>query len=162
FISVLAPLFFGVIASLFVHEIRFLPFDNAPAETNQRRDEQYFKVFPLQHKGVISHGAVAYAAWLAAGGTTAFLLLQWYYTLIARRVKSSNWWTALYAGAPIFLLPIFFVVTMRESVRMHFDVFEDSFLFFSGHPLAIVVALAGLAGMSQIWCERRFSQLELL
>ena len=109
FIFALTPLFLNVLVSPFAPEIRFGPADSTSAE-GVKRYEQYLKAFPESHPAmsdtaivpgqiVIPHGAVAYTAWLAWSGTLAFLLLQGYGALIARRVKPNSWWTAFFPGA---------------------------------------------------------------
>jgi len=54
-----------------------------------------------------------------------------------------------------------FILT-RTSINTRLDVCERSFLFFSTYPVPLVIALAALAIVLQIWCERRFGKLEIL
>jgi hypothetical protein len=172
FIVALTPLFLNVAVSPFAPDITFSPATSTPAELI-RRQGQYLRAFPASHRGtshamivpgqvVIPHGAVAYTAWLAWNGTLAFLLLQGYGSWIARRVKPNRWWTASFPGAPIFFLLLTLILVAKGSRRTHINIYENSFLFFSTHPLAMVIALAAVAAGIQCWCERRFSKLEIL
>lgn len=176
FILALTPLILNVVASPFAPDLTF-PAVPASAEAVRRYD-RYQSTFPawrlqVDHPRVdnwgfptmqmaIPHGAVAYTAWLAWSGTLAVLLLQAYGTLIARRVKANHWWTAFYPGAPMIIVLLSLMLAARVSLRTHIHLYENSFLFFSAHPLAMVTALALLAVLIQTWCERRFSQLEIL
>jgi hypothetical protein len=177
FILALTPLILNVVASPFAPDLTFSPVDAASAEAVRRYD-RYQSTFPAWRLQVnaprmynggfptvqmaIPHGAVAYTAWLAWSGTLAVLLLQAYGTLIARRVKANHWWTAFYPGAPMIIVLLLLILAARVSLRSHINLYENSFLFFSAHPLAMVTALALLAVLIQTWCERRFSQLEIL
>jgi hypothetical protein len=169
FIFALAPLFLNVAVSGLAPDI-IASVSASPAEYNLKL-HRYLKAFPASqvlgagHYGaqlVISHGAVAYSAWLTWNGMLAFLLFQGYSTLIARRVKPNRWWTALYAGPPILLLLLAVILATRSSPSSNVNICESSFLFFSTHPLTMLIALAAGAFLIQTWCERRFSKLEIL
>jgi len=151
FIFILTPFLLNVGVSVFTPEISF---GRASAELMQR---QHPGTFPF-----IPHGAVAYTAWLAWSAMLAFLVLQTYGTWIARRVKPNDWRTAILPGVPILVLLVLMILGARGYLGARINVYENSFLFFSAHPLALVTALAALAAVVQIWCERRFSKLEIL
>ena len=180
-IFALAPLFLNVLVSPLAPPVFFDPPDYSSAESVSRHS-YYMEAFPAARsseedqldrlenhrapivpgRSYIPHGAAAFAAWLTWSATLAFLLLQAYGTLVARWVKPNNWWTALYAVTPILLISLAFGIEMRGSLRKHCLTYEDSFLFFSTHPLAMVVSLIALAAILQVWCERRFCKLEIL
>jgi hypothetical protein len=88
--------------------------------------------------------------------------LQGYSSLIAQRVKPGKWRTALLPAVPIlaFLTALVVWTGCVAKPRRYFS--EESFLLFSQHPLAMMLALAALAALVQSWCERRFSRLEIL
>ena len=145
---------------------------DSPSAEAVRRHGQYLRAFPantpakgheaiLPGQIVIPHGAVAFTAWLAWSVTLAFLLLQGYGTLVARWVKPNNWWTALFPVAPILYLFLFLILAAKGSLKAHLSIYENSFLLFATHPLAMSLGLVVLAVVIQTWCERRFSQLEI-
>ena len=145
-IMVLAPLFLSLAVSPLAPDISFGPSDSTSAEALARH-ERYLAAFPASHPRVhaaivpgeliIPHGAVAYAAWVACSGTFAYLLLQAYGTLIARRVKPNIGWTSLLPAAPILVLLISLAVLVRSSFDAGISFFEISFLLFSTHLLQL-------------------------
>jgi hypothetical protein len=178
----LTPFFLDLAVSPFLPALRFAPSDVASPDTI-RRHQHYLKAFPLNLNRnlnpnphlpptptettsslpmVIPHGTVAYAAWLAWTATLAFLILQGYAALIAKRVKPNHWRTVIFPAAPILFLLLWLVVGPPHSLTAQVRVFEDCFLFFSTHPLAMTAALAALAAAVQAWCEQRFCKLEIL
>lgn len=167
----LAPLFLDLAMSPFLPETYFgIAESNTPEAI--RRYEQYRRTFPTSHavsghavslpgQIIIPHGGLAYAAWLAWSVTFAFVLLQGYGVLIAKRVKPNNWWTALYPAAPILGVLLSMALWARGVVKLPDHFCEHCFLFFSTHPVALVLALLACAAIIQTWCERKFSKLEV-
>jgi hypothetical protein len=172
FILVLTPLFFNLAISPLAPPTSFgLAEATSPAAV--RRGEQYRRAFPASHPAtspapvlpgqlVIPHGAAAFTAWLGWLGTFAFVLLQAYGALIARWVNPNQWRTASFAAAPLLAVLMCLFVLTRTSINTRLDVCERNFLFFSTYPVPLVITLAALALALQIWCERRFSKLEIL
>lgn len=162
FLFALTPLLVNVAASPLAPAINF-------GSGGDGRRETFLKALKLDNRNyfdssaiIAPHGALAYTAWLAWGATFAFVLLQGYATFITPRIKADRWWTALFAGGPIFFALVSLIVTLRISARNHRNLCEEGFLFFASHPLGMLLALVVAAGLVQIWCERRFSKLEIL
>jgi hypothetical protein len=172
FILVLTPLFINLALSPLAPPTSFgLAESTSPAAV--RRYEHYRRAFPASRPATnpalvlpgqitIPHGAVAFTAWLAWVGALCFVLLQAYGVLIAKRVKPNQWRTVPLAAAPLLALLLCFFILTRTPINARLDICERSFLFFSTYPVPLVMALAALALVLQVWCERRFSKLEIL
>jgi hypothetical protein len=170
FILVLTPLFLSLAIAPFAPQTRFgLADPTSPAAV--RRYEQYQKAFPASHPAMnhampgqitVPLGAAAFIAWLAWFGTFASVLLQAYGALIAKWITPNPWRTALFAAAPLLAMVGCVLLLTRTSLNVRVDICERSFLLFSTYPIPLVIALAALAAALQIWCERRFSKLEIL
>ena len=131
---------------------------------------KYLRAFPLYHPQtdmVIPHCATIFSAWITWLGLVSFFLLQGYGALIAKRVRAGNLWTLLFPAAPILVVVWAFGLVnhyykMTQGFAGDNNLCENSFLFFATHPLAMVLGMAALGIVIQIWCERRFSRLEVL
>ena len=171
FIFALTPLFLDMAVSPLMPRVRFAP-GNLTSTVAVHRQEEYLRAFPTSRPEAVPpgspagqpvpHGAIAYTGWVAWSATLALLLLQGYACLISKRVKPNNWWTALFPIMPVLLVILWLWLAGRGILGTPIRWYEDSFLLFSMHPLAMVLALAGLAVAVQGWCERRFSRMELL
>jgi hypothetical protein len=170
FILVLTPLFLSLAIAPFAPPTRFGVADpTSPAAVH--RYEQYQKAFPASHPAMnhampgqitVPLGAAAFIAWLTWFGTFASVLLQAYGAFIAKWVNPNQWRTLSLATAPLIAILLCMFLLMRTSFSVRLDICERSFLFFATYPVPLVIALAALAAALQIWCERRFSKLEIL
>jgi hypothetical protein len=132
-------------------------------------EEVYAKAFPrnnaaavssslTSNKVVIRNGTVTLAGWLLWWGVSGFLVAQSYCALIARRFGQTGWHRVALPYLPILVLLIWVFVPPRLPVNLY----EESFLLFSRHPVLMAIALVPLAIVVESFCERRFSRLEIL
>ena len=137
------------------------PLDREPIPAIRELQKRYDDAFLIGPRGAKSRSAMpVFTLWTAWNMTLAFVLLQTYGTLMAPFVKPNQWWTAPFFVAPLLLLFVKLLVSLRFADDGGFC--ENSFLFFANHLLILTGALVALAVASEIWCEKRFSKLEIL
>lgn len=162
FLIVLTPLFVSLAISSFLPDLSFHSIDgSSPA-----RQIHYLETFDgsrILPSGelIIPGGASSYISWLAWAAIASFFALQAYGTWIAKFINPTNIWHWTLAALPLILL-LFIAIAWSRNSSVDSNFYESSFLFFSGHRLAMALVLVVFAIVVQLSCEKRFSKLEIL
>lgn len=168
YMVMLGPLLLNLLVSAGSPQPTLGPDASAPA-ASALRQEQYLQAFPDSHPQVgksqeqptlivIPRGAVVLTAWILWLGTLGLLLMQGYCVLLARHVQHNPWLAGFAIAVPV--LVAFFFAPWIPRHHPHF--YEESFLFFARNLVPLLVGLAALIPVVQIFSERRFRELEIL
>lgn len=176
-IIVLAPQLPGLVGSL-VKPNMVVTLDVRAGEKEVQRDtlegrafptERYFQAFPgsarlpapkpEEHERLrIRQGWITYTCWIAWATTLLTALFFAYYALAGRHLRSDGWWanTVLIAPIPGVL------GAMGFASWRGFNPGDELFLLFRTHWFACVLLMVAACFASLRWCERRFTELELV
>jgi len=165
----MTPFFANLLLSPFQPPSRLGPeIMDAPAMASLQ--QRYLQIFPgsqvevadptvPSHQAMIRHGTQIFCLWLFWMLVSSQVLVQLYFALISRRVSRGSWRTFLLVYSPIAAA---YLATVIVCTRTQVYFFEERFLFFAAHPAPLCLALAVVAVVVQRFCERRFSELEVL
>jgi len=169
-----APLMSSLALSPWETKLAFDP--AAPGSAAAELQARYMNTFPGNQltaidathgeQLVIRHGTEIFAAWLVWSGLTGIFLVAGYFTLVFTLWQRAGWhysesrWKPWLGGimvnSPAFSVILVFAICMATRV----NIYEESFLFFARHPVAMVLALIALILIVQPLSERNIKKLE--
>jgi hypothetical protein len=154
-----------------------LAFDPAPAGSPAAAVQaRYVRLFPGSHLGsadfsgneqlIIRHGTEMFAAWMLWFGLVCIFLVAAYFSVVFTAWQRAGWhhsksklrpWLgALMVNAPVYSP----VAILLLCAALRLNPFEESFLLFAGHPVAMTLLLVPLILSVQPLTERNIRKLE--